>query len=243
MNIYKKVLVAICGIFIISTAYAAEQLSGGQLNVQPEIDKAIVADMNLTSLRFCNDGLNPADLKPKIEISSRPGQLQKICALFFNNLDADMNFYVWFTEATKNKYDERLCDENSSKNSFSKLVREDFAAMKIPVKSHMQSYKNFTLTIPKTRTGDIIGCLTYTIDWSYSKKTWEVFGIVIRKTAPITITVTWSVYNFWRRDDMKEWLTMNRTSILKGLAVILGLWIIITIIQISTKKEKSHKKK
>gem|GEM_PF-3675577 len=58
MNIYKKIIIAACGVCLLSTGvYAAEQLSGTKLNVQPNIDQNVVNDLNGTSLRFCNDGL------------------------------------------------------------------------------------------------------------------------------------------------------------------------------------------
>lgn len=244
MHIYKKLIIAAFGLSLVSFGvHAAEQLSGAQLNVQPKIDQKIVEDMNATSLRFCNDGLTETGIKPRLYVTSRPGQIQKVCAMFFNNLEKEMNFYVGFSKATKNKYDERLCDNDTSDNTFSRLVRQDFAAMKIGVKAHEQSYRNFNITVPKNTTGDIIGCLSYTIDGWYTHETWQVFGVVIRKTAPIRIAVTWEVYNFWRWDDMKDGYTINKTSILKVVAGVLGIWIVISIVQISSKKKEKHAKK
>ncbi|MEI6774867.1 MAG: hypothetical protein WCL18_09165 [bacterium] len=40
---------------------------------------------------------------------------------------------------------------------------EDYT-IKIPIKAHMQIEKIFTVTIPKTSTGDVLGCLAYSID-------------------------------------------------------------------------------
>ena len=70
MKIYKKIIVAIFVISILFTAtYAAEQLSGSRLTAQPEIDKKAMEDINLVSLRFCNDGINPVNLKAQLYLT------------------------------------------------------------------------------------------------------------------------------------------------------------------------------
>ncbi len=64
-----------------------------------------------------------------------------------------------------------VCDQNTSNNKFSKLIRYDLVNTKITIPPKTQKYKKFTISIPKTVTGDIIGCLSYTIDGGYSKNT------------------------------------------------------------------------
>jgi hypothetical protein len=107
----------------------------------------------------------------------------------------------------------------------------------------MQIQKIFNIGIPRANTGNIYWCLTFRLDNSYSHKTWAVFGMQIRKTAPIYITVTGDVYNFWRRDDIKLGLTKNKDGVLKVIAGILGIWIIVSVVQATKKKEKKHHKK
>lgn len=220
--------------------YAVENnFTGEQMN----INKQSMTNINLTSLRFCNQWLDPEKLTSRLYMQSRPWQVQEICTVLFNNLETGTNFYVWFTEATKNNHDEWLCDDDAYENEFSKFIRNNFASKKINVITHKQKQKIFTIGIPKTATGDIIWCLSYAIDGSYSKHTWDVFGIVVRKTAPIWITVTWEVYNYGRRDDIKYTYTDNKQTILKILIAVLALRLVLTIVKTGKKKDKQQAKK
>jgi len=234
------ILVSIC----LTSVYAIEDTSTGtEMNIQPSINKQSIDDINKTSIRFCNQWLDAEKLSPRLYVESRPGQVQEICTVFFNNLETGMNFYVWFTEATKNNHDEWLCDDDTHENEFAKFVRNDFASEIINIPSNKQKQKVFAIGIPKTATWDMIWCLSYAIDGSYTKNTWDVFGIVVRKTAPIWITVTWEVYNYWRRDDIKYTYTDNKQTILKILIAILAIRLVVTIMKTGNKKDKKHTKK
>jgi hypothetical protein len=105
-----------------------------------------------------------------------------------------------------------------------------------------QQIKIYDIDIPKNKSWIVYGCLSYNLHNGYSKSTWDIFGIVVRKVAPITINITWSVYNFWRRDDLKYTYTDNKQIILKILIAILATRLIYTIVQTSKKKEKHTKK-
>jgi len=241
-------LVCVCAsILLVSNVslWAEEQLSW-KLLVQPEINKNIVTELNGTSMRFCNEGLEGSDLKPKSVFTAQAGQIKKFCVMFFNNLEKDMNMYVWFSEAKKNAYNEWYCDENMTNNNYSKLIREDFSNMKISVKPHTQTYQKFTIAIPKNATWDIYGCLSYTIDGWFTHNTWEIFGLMIRKTAYMEVDLTGGVYKYWRRDDIKDGYETNKSIILKILLGILVVWLIVTIVNTGKKKnsnQKTHNKK
>lgn len=246
MNNFKKSIFAIILLTLFGTlSYAAEQISGTQITSQPEIDTGAVAELNLTSARFCNNGLEPTKLLRNLFIDARPGTLQNICALFINKQDTGINLYVGFTEATLTENNTFVCEKENFNNKFADLIREDIATTKLYIKPHMQAYKNFNMAIPKSGTGKINGCMVYRIDSSSSHKTWAMFGILIRKTVYIGITVTGDVYNFWWRDDIKLWFSINRQPILKVVAGILILWLLVSIIQTVKRKEKKphHKKK
>lgn len=172
MMTYKKTIIAISIISMLFAAtYATEEFSGGKLTVQPEMNSEAMEAINLTSFRFCDDTLLPENLKSESHLTSRPGQIQQICAMFFNNLETGMNFNIGFTEAKKNEYNAWLCDQKSTDNKFADMIREDITAMKVYIKPHEQLYKKFNITVPKSSTGDILGCITYRIDSSYTHKT------------------------------------------------------------------------
>lgn len=241
----KKIWLAVFVLSIVLSLYtvrvhAAENVFTGE---QMNINKQSIADLNQTSVRFCNQWMDPGKFTPKLYMQSRPGQVQEICTVLFNNLGTGMNFYVWFTEATKNKHNEWLCDDDAYENEFSKFIRDNFVSETVNVTAHKQKQKMYTIGIPKTATGDIIWCLSYAIDGSYSKNTWDVFGIVVRKTAPIWITVTWEVYNYGRRDDIKYAYTDNKQTILKILVAVLAVRLVVTIVKTGKKKGNQHEKK
>jgi hypothetical protein len=243
MKLYKRIIIAVFVIgMLFTTTHATEQLSWSRLTAEPEIDKKAMEDINLVSLRFCNDGTNPENLKAQLHLTWRPGQVKNICVMFFNNHDTGMNFHVWFTESKKDENNLLLCDNNDTNNAFISQIRENTTDINVFVKPHMQRQTTFNIGIPRSNTWNIYWCLTYKLDSSYSHATWAVFGMLIRKTAPIYITVTWDVYNFWRRDDIKLGLTTNKNGVLKVIAGILVIWIIVSIVQTTKKKEKKEKK-
>lgn len=242
MKSTKYILLICISIFLLSNiSLGAEEQLSGKLLVQPEINENVVTDLNWTSMRFCNEWLEPNNLTPKSLITAQAGQIKKFCVMFFNNLEKDMNFYVWFSEAKKNDYNEWYCDEDMTNNNYSKLIREDFSTMKILVKPHTQAYQKFTLAIPETATWSIYGCLSYTIDGWYTHNTGEIFGLMIRKTAYMETNLTGWVYKYWRRDDMKDWYETNKSVILKILLGIIAVWLVVTIIN-TGKKKTSHSK-
>jgi hypothetical protein len=199
-------------------------------------------ELNMTSLRFCNDWLNQTGLTSKLHLTGQAGQIKDICVVFFNFNTTWKNFHIAFSEAALTKNKTYVCQQDGTKNKFADLVREDFSSMNILVKPNLQEMRHFHIGIPKSTTGDIVWCMAYRLDNSYSHKTGAVFGMLIRKGAPIFITITGDVYNFWRRDDIKLGVTANRNGVLKTIAGILIIWIIISIIQTTRKKEKKEKK-
>lgn len=189
--------------------------------------------------KFCNDEKLTKDLK----LSMRPGQRKEICVAFANTSDEPINIVFWFSEGTFTKEWGPVCQgDMSTSNSFSKyILHNETTWARIPATGTMM--QKFTYMAPKNASWNLFGCFGYQIGKQEKIKEGNMFLIVPRKVGYISINITWSVYNFWRRDDIKDIYTLNSSSILKTIIAILGLWIIITIIQISTKKEKPHKKK
>jgi hypothetical protein len=56
MSLRKQMfLVIVTTSTLFSLCYATEQLSGNEITVQPDINKVAMEELNMTSLRFCND--------------------------------------------------------------------------------------------------------------------------------------------------------------------------------------------
>lgn len=240
-KIFAVVVVMCISFLFFCWSWTYADISGNQLLMDLNIKDTIINDIEGTKLRFCNDWLIEEKLTPNAVISLRPGQTKQMCFVLFNNMPKDMNFYIWFTEAHKNQYGEYTCEANVKDNNFSKYIRKYEADMKIFVKGETQMYHKFNLKTPKTQTGNVYGCLSYTIDGWYNYNSGDIFAIMVRKVSPIEVVVTGSVYNFWRRDDSKELLVNNKATIAKILVAIFSIWLIFTILK--TTKSKPAKKK
>jgi len=190
------------------------------------------------------DGLENNKLTKELKIETRPGERQEICAVFYNRfLDRGMKVNVWFNQWVKRSDGIISCDENTSNNILANMIQNNTKDYTFILSGNEKLLKKFRLAIPNTATGNIYWCVSYNLPDNYSKSTWDVFGIMVRKVAPIEITITWDIYNLWRRDDIRDGVVTNKNSILKVIIAILGLWIIVSIIQTARKKEKHHHKK
>ncbi len=240
-----------CVLTIISFAAAQEnqQRSWDTLTLTPNINEKSINNINNIWLRFCNDGIENDKLTTTLDMKMQPWGRSDICTIFVNrSADVNTKIIVWFTSGTVEKDGTTTCGENWSTSVFYHLIKGDDNKSFV-LSGKEQSIKKFKIVLPTTATGTIQGCLSFYLPDNYSKGTWDIFGIMVRKVAPIGITVTWAVYNLWRRDDYKELYTANKSSFLKFIIAILGIWLIVTVIQTSKKKdhdpvkEKHHSKK
>ena len=210
----------------------------------PKIDVSIADELNSTSMRFCIDGFETDKLSRIGKLTLQPGKSQDICMVFINNLPTDKEFTIGFSEWTINEWGNITCDQNMDNNKMLNMILDmPEITRKIMVASWSNTITHFKMKIPTTATGNIYGCVAYSLPNSYSKNTGDVFWMFIRKVAPIEITITWDVYTLWRWDDLKDVYTTNKNSILQIIVGILAIWIIISIVQTVKKKDKHHKKK
>lgn len=249
MKHYKIASVTAFLVFLCATGtYAAEtgEISTGDTNntghytQQMELNQGGITDINKTLITFCNNGLTQKDLKTQISLISRPGEVKDLCIMFLNEMNTGTNFYPQFSEGIKDKQGIISCKDKGTGNTFSNLVREDFASMKLWIEPHTQLYRKFHLNVPIKATGDIYGCVAYYIDGGYTHQSWAVFGMLVRKVSPITINIMGKPYHLWRRQDFKDIYKTNQSSILKVIAWIIVLQIIISIFKSGKKKEEKH---
>lgn len=204
-----------------------------------------INDLNFLWAKFCNDWLEPQKRTSQLQLQMQPGQKKEICMSFYNiSPDKSLDIKFAFSATSTSKEWKIACDDDvTTKNEFSKLIDQtNNTGFIIPANS--QVIKRVKIDIPSSYTGNTMyWCLSYKMNKEETMEPGQMFLFVYRKTAPIAITVTWEVYKLRRRDDINDIYTLNSSSILKTIIAILGLWIIITIIQISNKKEKPHKKK
>ena len=247
----KYFLAILCvGFFGISLAQEANISWNIAQNVvtTPGKTKIITQDLGSDSMtklqniqsRFCNDDKITKDLKMVV----RPWQRKEICIAFANQSDKPANISFWFTEWT---FGEKwpVCQlDMSTSNSFAKhIINNTRTWITLPASGAI--IEKFTYLVPRAASGNMFGCFGYQINQQETIKDGNMFLIVPRKVWYIYINITWSVYNFWRRDNMKDVYAGNKAIILKILIGILAIWLIISIIQTSIKdgKEQANKKK
>ena len=214
--------------------------------VTPGETKKITQDLgsdNMTDLqkiqsRFCNDEKITKDLK----LFVRPWQRKEICIAFANQSDKPISLLFWFSEGTFTKEWGPVCKSDIEQNNFSKHIKNSTITW-ITIAASGTNIQKFTYVASKNASWNIFGCFGYQIAQQEKIKEGNMFLIVPRKVGYISINIIWSVYRFWRRDDIKDVYTLHKSSILKGIVAILALWIIVSIFQTAKKKEKKHHKK
>ncbi|MCF7834759.1 hypothetical protein K9M48_01750 [Candidatus Gracilibacteria bacterium] len=195
---------------------------------------------------FCNKGYNSIDdLETNLVMDAKSGEEKEICLIFANKNLEKVNIILGLTDGRKNEAGAISCNTNlTGKNYLSDLLinkqNSDFVFSLMP---NEQILKKFLIRIPKTQTGNIIGCTVFKIKENIQKaKTGKIFNIEIAKKATIEINITGSVYNNQRLEDIKYGIKDNKDLILKILIGIIGLRLLVSIIE-QIKKKKHHKKK
>lgn len=242
----KKILL-LCSISIValvSFSFAVELSNTGNstLTITPDIDEEKMKEIWHIWLRFCNDGFQENQLTNNLTLQMQPGQKKDICVVFFNNSTQTEKVRIWFSEGKKQSNWVVTYEANSSWNDFDTLIKRD-SYDDLVLSWGEKIVKKFRIYIPESATGNIYGCLGYHLPENYSQKTGDIFGIIIRKAAPIEVLVTWSVYKLGRRDDMKYAYTDNKQIILKVLIAVLAIRLVVTIIKTDKKKDTQQAKK
>jgi len=249
----KKYVVILFGIWYLGFSFAkGTTITSWDNYVQPWETKIVtqdikwetINDLNFIWMRFCNNWLELEKLTNSLQLKIQPGQKKDLCMVFFNtSSDKSIDMKFGFSSTNINKEWGISCDDDmTTKNDFSKLIDQINNTWFI-LPPNGKIIKKLKIFIPLTYTGNIIyWCLSYKINKEEKMEPGQMFLLVFRKTAPIQIIVTWGVYQFWRRDDIKDVYTINKTTILKIIIAILGLWIILTIVQTTKKKPQAKKK-
>lgn len=215
--------------------------------VTPGETKIITQDLNSdnmtelqsTQARFCNDN----EVTKFVALDIRPWQRKEICVVLGNISDKPVNVLLWFSAGTLNKDKSPVCDgDESNKNSFAKQILPSITTgITIPASGSI--IQKFWYVAPKTASGTVLGCFGFKINKQEQIQPGKMFLIVPRKVGYIYMNVTGSVYNFGRRDDIKNTYTTNKQGILKVIIGVLAIWLILTVVQTGKKKEKNNKKK
>ena len=206
------------------------------------LSTTINADLKIIHAWFCNSS-KTNDVPRTLTLQMRPWQRREICIAFFNQWDKSTKIVFWFSKGNIDKDWIPKCDADmSTQNEFSRRILND-QTTKIMIPAQGNIIKKVTYLASKSASGNLLGCLGYKLDKEESIEPGNIFLITARKVGYIYVNISWSVYNFWRRDDIKGIYIYNRSSILKIIIGILAIGIIISIFKTDKKKENHHKKK
>ena len=239
-------IISFCGISLANNTEKIEETHAKSVptqtiiqNINPISDTT--KDLNDIQLSFCND--NDAKVTtPALSLYMRPWQKKEICTVLSNNWDKTLNIFLWFSYWTLNKDGTIVCDSDMTNNNmFSKFITQSPTTW-IIVAAHKNVIKRVNYIASKYKSGIIFWCAAYKINKKESIETGKMFLIIVRKSAPISINIRWPIYQFWRRDDLKN-DTIKNPSILKIIISILGILLIINIFNTTKKCNVQNKKK
>lgn len=221
----------------------AEQLNNTWINLMPWKINTITQDLRSDSLvdlsnvhsMFCNND----NLTKDLQLQIRPWETKEICVVLVNKSSTPIKLLFWFTEWIVNENWANICQADmGNKNAFSKFIINNHATW-ITIAASGNSIQYFKYKAPRNASWNMLGCFGYQIDKEEKIREGNMFLVVPRKAGNINIKVTWSVYKFWRRDNIKE----NKNNILKIIIMILILWLITTIVKKDKKEKNTHHKK
>ena len=205
--------------------------------VTQDLPSADIDEINVVQTMFCNDN----QLSKNLSLSIRPWQRKNICVVFSNTSDEPVNVEVWFSEWEINNVWTVVCNKDMQDNTFNNQITKYSTGIVIPASGNV--VKLFQYATSKDATGKILWCFGYKINKQFKINTWDMFLIIPRKVGHITIDMSWSIYNYGWRDDVKFAYTDNKQIVLKVLIGILAIWLIATIAKPNKKKSEEKSKK
>lgn len=209
--------------------------------INQDISPGAANNIQDITLRFCNE-MEEQKFTVDLSLNMRPWQRKEICIALSNDWDAPSNVMLGFADG-KIKNGNVTCENDITyENDFSKFILQGPTTW-IIVPAHGNIIQRVKYRASNHASGDIVGCAVYKINQEEKVDPGKMFVVVVRKIAPIKISVAWPVYTLWRWDDIKDVYTINKQILLKIVIALLSIRILVTIFQSSKGKEKNHSKK
>ncbi len=221
----KKYFLFIACLSVLSFSYAQESIldwdipenmittPGETKTISPDLNSESITDIQNIKARFCNDD----ELTQFLDLEMRPWERKEICVILGNDSDTPANVLLWFSEWVINEDNAPICDgDDSNKNNFAKQIVPRITTGVI-VPAYGNIIQKFWYTAPKSASGNVFGCFGFKNNKEEKIESGKMFLIVPRKVGYIYINITWDVYNFGRRDNIKYTCTTNKQTILKKI--------------------------
>ena len=202
--------------------------------------------LNKIVVLFCSEQSWKISLMPWFKTQARPWEKIELCLWAWNFWETWTEVMIWFSKVNKDSHWQRTCDQDIwPNNEFSSLIEWSRLDLNKNINIKIIPWNNQKIDktyiyVPKTATWDIRWCVSYNIKWDVSRWSWSLFDVIVHKTIPIKIIVTWDVYNKQRLDDTKEAIDYNKSTILKWIIWIIWLRLISSIIGHFRHKKKRH---
>lgn len=213
-------------------------------DVMSSVSPAAMDDIYKIVLHYCNEEIQWNKTNTYLTIMMRPWQMKNLCITWVNNSENHQDLTMGFTESIFNDAGKQLCngDLADQENDFYKLINLKETEVWLSGNGGT-STQTAKISMPKNATGgEIYWCIGFFLSGSYFKWPNDVLGVRVARHFPMKIIVTWDVYNFGWRDDIKDVYTTNRNVLLKIIIAILAIRLIMTIIKTTDKKDKQHNK-
>ena len=241
----KKVgiIVLLCTVLLFPIHSIAENVLGntGSSAIQVKTSFNIPDQWQLQyiNVRFCDEELRNTTKKDIISI--RPWQTKEICTVFYNTSSGDsINISSSFVDAEKGIDGKFVCSMwSNTGRSLVSLLYYNTKEYDFTLTPKTTIIKKAKITIPKNMTWNLYGCVWYQLNLKKPDGYTGLFFVVERKVGVMEVNITWDVYNFAQRDNIKYIYKDNQLFILKCIAGIL----IILFIYYTTMATKENKKK
>ncbi len=214
-------------------------------NVMASVDPNVMEDMYKIAVHYCNDEIQWDKTNSYLTMEMRPGSSKQLCITMVNASLSDQYLTLWFAESRINEVGKQLCqwDLADEKNNFHKYITLQESELYLPA-SGWTFTQIANIRIPQNvATGDLYWCLGFFLSGAYFKWPNDVLWVRMARHFPLKIVITWDVYNYGRRDDVKYAYIDNKQTILKILIAILAVRLVVTIAKTGKKKEKISTKK
>lgn len=240
----KWLLIIWSTILLVSTFSFSENIIGNPSNSTIQLKTSVsIPDqwmLQYINLGFCDEEVKNITKQSRITI--RPWETKEICVIFTNTSSSNINISSSFVDAEKNNDNKLICSMWA--NTWASLVSHISYNPKLytfTLHPKENIIKKAKISIPKNMTGILNGCIWYQLNIKKDDNYTGLFFVVRRKVGIIEVNITWNIYNFGLRDDIKYIYRDNQMDILHiiaGFLFILFIYYISIIIRWNIKNKK-----
>lgn len=217
-------------------------------NYQEPLDMQQLSDNYINKIigKFCNDGFTGDALAWNLSLNSRPGQKQNVCFALANTDVKNVKLSVSMVDGHLNDVGHPVCDNSLLSLSTGAIVSDFLTGATIFMSGHDSLVKYFAITVPEHWTWEHILCVAYQLSQdSIAPLKNSMFQLVVRKVAPMRVTVSGSVYHFQWFDDVSWFVLKYKRSFGIPLLILVGLLLLNEVRRsiVTSSHPKKHKKK